>query len=205
MCAHLPLQEGSNLQILGLVRSDEGYYQCVAENDAGNAQATAQLILQEPGKFQPPPSLPLPPCRPCQLCQRMSALPSPHHPLLHHCPLPLPPLLFHFCTIIYRLSSSLSALRRQYAISDPSPCPNCALNIPLPYNRMASPPPMLSGCHQMLQLLLSSPLSLLISEPSVPPSPLQRSHTVPHCPLHPEPGSWQHSGGQRSHSGQQWQ
>ncbi|KAJ8338906.1 hypothetical protein SKAU_G00356920 [Synaphobranchus kaupii] len=40
---------GSNLQILGLVKSDEGFYQCVAENDAGNAQAMAQLILREPG------------------------------------------------------------------------------------------------------------------------------------------------------------
>ncbi|XP_063067047.1 netrin receptor DCC [Engraulis encrasicolus] len=45
---YFQIVEGSNLQILGLVRSDEGYYQCVAENDAGNAQATAQLILQEP-------------------------------------------------------------------------------------------------------------------------------------------------------------
>ncbi|XP_066567064.1 netrin receptor DCC [Amia ocellicauda] len=39
---------GSNLQILGLVKSDEGFYQCVAENEAGNAQTAAQLILQEP-------------------------------------------------------------------------------------------------------------------------------------------------------------
>ena len=46
----LPLQDGSNLQILGLVKSDEGFYQCVAENEAGNAQAMAQLILREPGK-----------------------------------------------------------------------------------------------------------------------------------------------------------
>ncbi|KAG6930424.1 DCC netrin 1 receptor [Chelydra serpentina] len=39
---------GSNLRILGLVKSDEGFYQCVAENDAGNAQASAQLIIPEP-------------------------------------------------------------------------------------------------------------------------------------------------------------
>ncbi|MBN3294320.1 DCC protein, partial [Polypterus senegalus] len=39
---------GSNLHILGLVKSDEGFYQCVAENDAGNVQASAQLIIQEP-------------------------------------------------------------------------------------------------------------------------------------------------------------
>ncbi|XP_009889740.1 PREDICTED: netrin receptor DCC-like, partial [Charadrius vociferus] len=40
---------GSNLRILGLVKSDEGFYQCVAENEAGNAQASAQLIIPEPG------------------------------------------------------------------------------------------------------------------------------------------------------------
>ncbi|XP_058880325.1 netrin receptor DCC-like isoform X2 [Acipenser ruthenus] len=39
---------GSSLHILGLVKSDEGFYQCVAENDAGNVQAIAQLIIQEP-------------------------------------------------------------------------------------------------------------------------------------------------------------
>ncbi|XP_056146870.1 LOW QUALITY PROTEIN: netrin receptor DCC, partial [Lampris incognitus] len=40
--------DGSNLQILGLVKSDEGFYQCVAENIAGTAQAMAQLLLREP-------------------------------------------------------------------------------------------------------------------------------------------------------------
>ncbi|XP_035251676.1 neogenin isoform X7 [Anguilla anguilla] len=34
-----------NLQVLGLVTSDEGFYQCLAENDAGNVQAGAQLII----------------------------------------------------------------------------------------------------------------------------------------------------------------
>ncbi|KFZ56814.1 hypothetical protein N338_01666, partial [Podiceps cristatus] len=34
-----------NLQVLGLVKSDEGFYQCIAENDVGNAQAAAQLII----------------------------------------------------------------------------------------------------------------------------------------------------------------
>uniref|UniRef100_A0A4W3I9E1 Neogenin 1b n=1 Tax=Callorhinchus milii TaxID=7868 RepID=A0A4W3I9E1_CALMI len=37
----------SNLQVLGLVKSDEGLYQCVAENDVGNVQASAQLIILE--------------------------------------------------------------------------------------------------------------------------------------------------------------
>ncbi|XP_070618748.1 neogenin isoform X3 [Erythrolamprus reginae] len=34
-----------NLQVLGLVKSDEGFYQCVAENDVGNIQSGAQLII----------------------------------------------------------------------------------------------------------------------------------------------------------------
>ncbi|XP_061855108.1 neogenin isoform X3 [Colius striatus] len=34
-----------NLQVLGLVKSDEGFYQCIAENDVGNAQAGAQLVI----------------------------------------------------------------------------------------------------------------------------------------------------------------
>ncbi|XP_060115763.1 neogenin isoform X4 [Heteronotia binoei] len=34
-----------NLQVLGLVKSDEGFYQCIAENDVGNVQAGAQLII----------------------------------------------------------------------------------------------------------------------------------------------------------------
>ncbi|XP_069483084.1 netrin receptor DCC isoform X2 [Ambystoma mexicanum] len=46
---------GSNLRILGLVQSDEGFYQCLAENDAGNVQSSAQLIIPEPVVF---PSLP---------------------------------------------------------------------------------------------------------------------------------------------------
>lgn len=32
------------------MKSDEGFYQCIAENDAGNAQAGAQLIILEHGK-----------------------------------------------------------------------------------------------------------------------------------------------------------
>ncbi|ROI37111.1 Neogenin [Anabarilius grahami] len=34
-----------NLQVLGLVKSDEGFYQCLAENEARNVQASAQLII----------------------------------------------------------------------------------------------------------------------------------------------------------------
>uniref|UniRef100_A0A8C5CSE3 Neogenin n=1 Tax=Gadus morhua TaxID=8049 RepID=A0A8C5CSE3_GADMO len=42
-----------NLQVLGLVKSDEGFYQCLAENDAGNIQASAQLIILEHGVANP--------------------------------------------------------------------------------------------------------------------------------------------------------
>ncbi|MEE6457857.1 hypothetical protein FKM82_000073 [Ascaphus truei] len=38
----------SNLRILGLVKSDEGFYQCIAENEAGNVQTNAQLIIPDP-------------------------------------------------------------------------------------------------------------------------------------------------------------
>ncbi|XP_051548688.1 neogenin-like [Myxocyprinus asiaticus] len=52
-----------NLQVLGLVKSDEGFYQCLAENDAGNVQASAQLIILDlassPGERSgPTPSAP---------------------------------------------------------------------------------------------------------------------------------------------------
>uniref|UniRef100_A0A8C8E238 Neogenin 1 n=1 Tax=Oryzias sinensis TaxID=183150 RepID=A0A8C8E238_9TELE len=50
-----------NLQVLGLVKSDEGFYQCLAENDAGNIQSSAQLIILDHDvalpPFPPPPSL----------------------------------------------------------------------------------------------------------------------------------------------------
>ncbi|XP_043933591.1 neogenin isoform X4 [Protopterus annectens] len=36
-----------NLEVLGLVTSDEGFYQCVAENYVGNVQSSAQLIVLE--------------------------------------------------------------------------------------------------------------------------------------------------------------
>uniref|UniRef100_H3CW15 Neogenin 1b n=1 Tax=Tetraodon nigroviridis TaxID=99883 RepID=H3CW15_TETNG len=38
-----------NLQVLGLVKSDEGFYQCLAENEAGNIQSSAQLIILDHG------------------------------------------------------------------------------------------------------------------------------------------------------------
>uniref|UniRef100_A0A3B4T3W0 Neogenin n=1 Tax=Seriola dumerili TaxID=41447 RepID=A0A3B4T3W0_SERDU len=48
-----------NLQVLGLVKSDEGFYQCLAENDAGNIQSSAQLIILDHGTpAGPTPSAP---------------------------------------------------------------------------------------------------------------------------------------------------
>uniref|UniRef100_A0A8C9NUQ9 Contactin-3 n=1 Tax=Serinus canaria TaxID=9135 RepID=A0A8C9NUQ9_SERCA len=47
-----------NLQVLGLVKSDEGFYQCIAENDVGNAQAGAQLIILDLAPAGPLPSAP---------------------------------------------------------------------------------------------------------------------------------------------------
>ncbi|XP_035007788.2 neogenin 1a isoform X2 [Hippoglossus stenolepis] len=49
-----------NLQVLGLVKSDEGFYQCLAENDAGNIQSSAQLVILDHDVSLPsfpPPSL----------------------------------------------------------------------------------------------------------------------------------------------------
>uniref|UniRef100_A0A8D3BVM2 Contactin-3 n=1 Tax=Scophthalmus maximus TaxID=52904 RepID=A0A8D3BVM2_SCOMX len=50
---YFQIVDGSNLQILGLVKSDEGFYQCVAENSAGSSQAMAQLLLRDPGVVLP--------------------------------------------------------------------------------------------------------------------------------------------------------
>ncbi|XP_064644883.1 neogenin-like isoform X4 [Lineus longissimus] len=45
--------DSQSLRILGLVNSDEGIYQCVAENSAGNVQASAQLIIVQQDTSQP--------------------------------------------------------------------------------------------------------------------------------------------------------
>ncbi|KAG8440231.1 hypothetical protein GDO86_006130 [Hymenochirus boettgeri] len=57
---YFKIVEDHDLQVLGLVRSDEGYYQCIAESEVGNIQAAAQLIILEPGfavPTSPTPSL----------------------------------------------------------------------------------------------------------------------------------------------------
>lgn len=45
--------EGRNLRILGLVHTDAGMYQCFAENSVGTVQASAQLMVTQPGKAIP--------------------------------------------------------------------------------------------------------------------------------------------------------
>uniref|UniRef100_A0A8C3AYA1 DCC netrin 1 receptor n=1 Tax=Cyclopterus lumpus TaxID=8103 RepID=A0A8C3AYA1_CYCLU len=59
---YFQIVDGSNLQILGLVKSDEGFYQCVAQNSAGSSQAMAQLLLREPAvsSMSPSPGVALP-------------------------------------------------------------------------------------------------------------------------------------------------
>uniref|UniRef100_A0A672LB65 Neogenin-like n=1 Tax=Sinocyclocheilus grahami TaxID=75366 RepID=A0A672LB65_SINGR len=47
-----------NLLVLGLVKSDEGFYQCLAENDDDNVQSSAQLIILDQGSAGPTPSAP---------------------------------------------------------------------------------------------------------------------------------------------------
>lgn len=47
---YFQILDNQNLRILGLVASDEGLYQCVAENEVGNIQSSAQLIVLESGK-----------------------------------------------------------------------------------------------------------------------------------------------------------
>ncbi|XP_077120267.1 neogenin isoform X11 [Ranitomeya variabilis] len=57
---YFKIVDDHNLQVLGLVRSDEGFYQCIAENEVGNMQAAAQLIIVDPGvtvPTSPAPSL----------------------------------------------------------------------------------------------------------------------------------------------------
>uniref|UniRef100_A0A4W3I9X8 DCC netrin 1 receptor n=1 Tax=Callorhinchus milii TaxID=7868 RepID=A0A4W3I9X8_CALMI len=45
---YFQIVSGSNLRVLGLVRSDEGFYQCMVENDVGSVHASGQLIISEP-------------------------------------------------------------------------------------------------------------------------------------------------------------
>ncbi|XP_069621732.1 neogenin isoform X3 [Ranitomeya imitator] len=55
---YFKIVDDHNLQVLGLVRSDEGFYQCMAENEVGNVQAAAQLIIVDPGVTVPTSPVP---------------------------------------------------------------------------------------------------------------------------------------------------
>ena len=55
---YFQLVDGGSLRILGVIASDAGMYQCVASNTAGNAQATAQLVVLMNGT---PLTTPIPP------------------------------------------------------------------------------------------------------------------------------------------------
>uniref|UniRef100_A0A8C4QG01 Neogenin 1 n=1 Tax=Eptatretus burgeri TaxID=7764 RepID=A0A8C4QG01_EPTBU len=51
--------ENNNLHILGLIKSDEGIYQCMAKNEVGNVQASSQLIVEAmPLGRKPAPAAP---------------------------------------------------------------------------------------------------------------------------------------------------
>ncbi|XP_074661525.1 neogenin-like [Tubulanus polymorphus] len=50
---YFQIVDGKHLRILGLVRSDDGIYQCMASNEVGNIQASAQLIIIQTA---PPPT-----------------------------------------------------------------------------------------------------------------------------------------------------
>ncbi|OQR77134.1 neogenin-like, partial [Tropilaelaps mercedesae] len=56
---YFQLVNGHNLRILGSVHNDRGVYQCVAENAAGTAQASAQLVVLDKDNTLPLPSLSL--------------------------------------------------------------------------------------------------------------------------------------------------
>ncbi|TSL68267.1 Neogenin [Bagarius yarrelli] len=46
-----------NLQVQGLVKTDEGFYQCLAENEVGNIQASAQLVILDQATPSSSPTL----------------------------------------------------------------------------------------------------------------------------------------------------
>ncbi|KAG1650914.1 Neogenin [Nymphon striatum] len=48
---YFQIVNGDNLKILGSVRTDAGIYQCVGTNPAGNVQASAQLVIVDPGEY----------------------------------------------------------------------------------------------------------------------------------------------------------
>ena len=49
--AFLHVVGGSNLKLFGLISSDGGMYQCIAENEVGTIQTVVQLVVLPPGLF----------------------------------------------------------------------------------------------------------------------------------------------------------
>lgn len=48
---YFQLISGGRLKILGLMNSDQGMYQCFAHNNLGDVQASAQLVVLQPGRL----------------------------------------------------------------------------------------------------------------------------------------------------------
>ena len=48
---YFQIVDGRDLRILGLVNSDDGLYQCIGDNQVGNIQASAQLVILQPGEL----------------------------------------------------------------------------------------------------------------------------------------------------------
>lgn len=46
---YFQIVDNRNLRVLGLVNSDAGIYQCLAENVVGSVQASAQLLILSKG------------------------------------------------------------------------------------------------------------------------------------------------------------
>lgn len=46
---YFQISADNSLRILGLVKQDDGVYQCVVDNRAGSVQAAAQLVVLQQG------------------------------------------------------------------------------------------------------------------------------------------------------------
>lgn len=47
---YFQIQSQGSLQILGVLPTDQGMYQCFAKNDVGSSQTTAQLLVSQEGQ-----------------------------------------------------------------------------------------------------------------------------------------------------------
>ncbi|VDM81934.1 unnamed protein product [Strongylus vulgaris] len=51
IASHYFVIEPTRLRILGLVKADQGIYQCIVDNEAGSDQAAAQLLVDNAGSL----------------------------------------------------------------------------------------------------------------------------------------------------------